>query len=138
MTRLRPRRQTHRARAGFTLVEALITLLLVAVVLPFVMKGVSASAQLGVLADRRAEAGALADTRLAEAMLTGEWEEGDSAGEFDPRVYGSEAGGYTWYLLVEDWQSKTAYREVTVIVTWLQAGQEQNVALSTVVYAEAL
>lgn len=138
MTPALGKKSRTRSCHGFTLVEALITLLLVAVVLPFVMKGVSASAQLGVLADRRAQAAALADTRLAEAMLTGEWDEGDSAGEFDPEVYGSETAGYTWYLLVDDWQSQTAYREVTVIVTWLQGGKEQNVALSTVVYAEAL
>lgn len=123
---------------GFTLVEALITLLLVAVVLPFVMRGVSASAQLGVLADRKAQAAALADTRLAEALIAGDWEDGDAGGTFDPEVYGSETAGYAWYLLVDDWENQTAFQEVTVVVTWQQRGKEQNVALSTVVFAEGL
>lgn len=131
-------RLRHRRRSGFTLVEALITLLLVTVLLPLVMKGVSSATQLGVLAERRSQAAALADTRLTESLIVGDWEEGDQAGEFDPEVYGSDADEFAWYLLVDDWNGLTTHKEVTVVVTWQQRGKEQIVSMATVVYSEAL
>ena len=132
------RRGTKRRRTGFTLVEALITLLLVAVLLPLVMKGVSSAAQLGVLADRRSQAATLADTRLTEAILAGDWEAGDQAGEFDPEVYGSDAEDFQWYLLVDDWNGLTSHKEVTVVVTWQQRNREQSMSMATVVFSEVL
>lgn len=131
-------RRTRRKTTGFTLVEALITLLLVTVLLPLVMKGVSSAAQLGVLAERRSQAAALADTRLTESLITGDWDEGDQAGEFDPEVYGTDADDFVWYLLVDDWNGLTTHKEVTVLVTWQQRGKEQTVSMATVVYSEAL
>ncbi|MFI4859633.1 MAG: prepilin-type N-terminal cleavage/methylation domain-containing protein [Phycisphaerales bacterium JB063] len=128
----------HRRNAGFTLVEALAALMLMAVVIPLVMRGVAMSAQVGVLADRRAQATMLADTRLTEAILNGEWEEGDSAGAFDEETYGSEAETFEWFLLVDDWNGQIAFKEITLIVTWQQRGEEQHVALATVVNAEGL
>lgn len=127
-----------RRRRGFTLVEALVTLMLMAVVLPLVMRGISTAAQLGSLADRRSQAAALADTRLTEAILAGDWEEGDQAGEFDPEVYGSDADDFQWYLLVDDWNGLTSHTEVTVVVTWHQRGEEQAVSMATVVFSEVL
>ena len=131
------RRSVHR-RSGFTLIEALITLLLVAVILPVVMRGIASAAQLGVLAERRSQAAALADTRLTETLITGDWEEGDAAGAFDPAVYGSDADDFQWFLLVDDWDNLTSHKEVTVVVTWQQRGKEQRISMATVVFSEAL
>ncbi|XAM00276.1 prepilin-type N-terminal cleavage/methylation domain-containing protein [Phycisphaeraceae bacterium D3-23] len=134
----RLRRIRRRSRRGFTLIEALAALMLMAVVVPLVLRGIALSAQVGVLADRRAHATMLADTRLTEAILNGEWEEGDSAGTFDPESYGSDAELYQWYLLVDDWNSQTAFKEVTLVVSWQQRGEEQIVSLTTVVNSEGI
>jgi len=134
----RRRAVLSRRRRGFTLAEALATLMLMAVVLPLAMRGISTAAQLGSLADRRSQAAALADTRLTEAVIAGDWEEGDQAGEFDPEVYGSDADEYQWFLLVDDWNGLTSHKEVTVVVTWQQRGKEQTLSMATVVFSEVL
>lgn len=126
-----------RSGRGFTLVEALAALVLVAVVLPFAMKAISGSAQLGVHADREARALELAETRLTEVMITRAWEQGGGTGAFDPLVFGSEADRYEWTLIVSDWEN-VSFKEVTVVVSWQQSGQTRDVDLTTVVYAEEL
>ncbi|MEM9414505.1 MAG: type II secretion system protein [Planctomycetota bacterium] len=132
-------RRAHRqSRGGFTLVEALAALTLMAIVVPLVLRGVAASAQIGVFADRRDHATMLADARLTEAILNGDWKQGDSAGTFDPASYGTDAEPFTWYLLVDDWNNQTAFKEVTLVVSWQQRGEEQHVALTTVLNSEGL
>lgn len=126
--------QTVLARRGFTLVEALASLMLVAVVLPFVIRGVSMSARNAAEADRKATAAMLAQTRLDEVVLSKSWELGDAEGEFD-EAYGKEAMRYTWDLTVGDWQS-TDYRELVLTVRWMRGEQERKVALTTVVNSE--
>lgn len=124
------------SRSGFTLIEALAALLLITIVLPVVMRAVVSSAQVGVLADRRAEAVTLADTKLAEVLLNRDWKFGDAAGDF-AEFYGDHARRYQWTLRIDDW-NETAFSQVTVKVLWLQRGQEQAIELATVVYAEGL
>ena len=124
-----------RNRSGFTLVEALASLLLVAMVLPFVMRGISLAAKAGAQADREATAVLLAQTVMDEVILTDTWTYGDADGEFD-EAFGREAERFTWVLTVNDWQS-TEFRELTVTVRWVQGGDEQSVDLKTVVYAGA-
>jgi type II secretory pathway pseudopilin PulG len=121
-------------RAGFTLVEALASLMLVAVVLPFVIRGVTMSARNAAEVDQRADAVMLAQTMLEEAMLAGAWQTGDVEGGFD-ETYGPDASRYTWALTVEDWQS-TDYRQLTMTVRWLRGQKEHSVAVSTVVNAD--
>lgn len=111
--------------------------MLVAIVLPFVMRAISGAAQVGVYADRKAQAQVLADTKLSEIIVTRAWEQGDDAGEFDPTLYGTDAEKYQWLVLIDDWEN-VSFNQVTVIVTWTQRGQEQSVSLGTVVYAEQL
>jgi len=126
-----------RRRSGFTLIEALAALMLVAVVLPFAMRAVGRSAQVGVHADREARALELADTKLTEVMITRAWEQGGSAGMFDPLVFGSDAERYEWTMMVNDWNN-VSFKEVTVVVSWEQLGKPRSVTLGSVVYGEAL
>jgi len=125
---------TNRARS-FTLVEALAALMLVAIVLPFVMRGITMSAKSASNADRRETALMLAQTQLDEAVLAEAWQFGGSEGVFDETL-GKEAERYTWALTINDWVS-TDFRELTMTVRWMQGMEEKTVQLKTVVYAGA-
>jgi len=130
----RTTKQRRARRHGFTLVEALASLMLVAVVLPFVIRGVAMSARNAAEADRRAEAVMLAQTKLEQAVLAGAWQTGDAEGNFDER-YGADAARYTWAMTAADWQG-TDYREVTMMVRWQRGQKEKSVAVATVVNAD--
>ena len=67
---------------GFTLVEALAALVLVAIVLPVAMRGVSLALTMASETTRRTEAMVLAEAKLAELLATGAWEDGDLDGDF--------------------------------------------------------
>lgn len=125
---------TNRAR-GFTLVEALAALMLVAIVLPLVMRGITTSAQAASQADRRETAMMLAQSQMEEAVLAQAWQFGDTEGVFE-EVHGPEAERYTWELTISDWLS-TDFRELTITVYWTQGVQAKRVELKTVVYAGA-
>lgn len=125
----------HRA-GGLTLLELLAALLLVAVVLPVVMRGLSMATQVGSIARFRGEALALAEAKLAEVIATQAWSTGDATGEFD-KAWIKHVDRYTWELLVDEW-SDTSMRHLTVNVHWTQRGREQTVSLATVVAVEEL
>lgn len=120
-------------RDGFTLVEALASLMLVAIILPFVIRGINLSARNAAHMDREATAIMLAQSQLEEVLITEDWQFGDAEGVFAEH-YGTEAQRYAWQLTVEDWQS-TDYNELTLSVRWSSGVGEQSVELKTVVYA---
>ena len=124
------RRSTH----GFTLIEALAALMLMAVVLPVAIQAISTASRLGSTTQRRALAMQLADTRMSEIILTGEWDEGDGVGEFD-ESYSDGATRYAWVLEVDDW-NQPEFKQLTLYVTWETTRGLQLVKLSTVVSAE--
>ena len=115
-------------RQAFTLVEALATLVLIAIILPVAMKGISLATSTAGLAKQRMEAAALAETTLAETMATGAWQDGDVNGDFEP-----DAAGYRWAVEVQDWEA-TTLKQVTVRVEWTARGTDRSVTLSTLVY----
>lgn len=122
-------------RGGFTLIEVLATLVLVAVVLPVVVRAMGASAQIGTWSQRRATAAALAEAKLGELVVTGDWELGDDEGDFDPEVYGRHADRFAWAFTSDEWNS-TSFEQLTLTVTWLDGFRDRSLALSTVVYVE--
>ena len=121
------------SRSGFTLIEALASLLLVAIILPFVIRGINLSARNAAHTDREATAIVLAQSQLEEVLITEDWQLGDAEGIFAEH-YGTEAQRYTWQLTVEDWQS-TDYNELTLSVRWSSGAGQRSVELKTVVYA---
>lgn len=129
MSTFNPKRKQH----GFTLVEALAALMLVAIILPFVIRAIGVSARNAAYSDREATAVMLAQSQLDEILITDAWQFGDTEGVFEDH-YGKDAKRYTWDLAVEDWQS-TDFNELTLSVRWLRGGDEQSVQLVTVVYA---
>ena len=118
---------------GFTLVEALASLMLIAVVLPLVIQGVNTAAKSAADYDRRATAMMLAQSQLEEAILAEAWTFGDTDGVFD-EVHGEEADQYTWTLAATDWGDGLNYQELTLTVIWNSGGEDQSLRLKTVVY----
>lgn len=117
--------------------EVLAALLLVVIVLPVIMGGLSTATQIGSLTRFRAEAVGLAESKLAEVIATGDWEYGDASGVFEPEQWGEDVSRYTWELTVSDWQDTTV-SEVRVDVIWEQRYEEQRISLVTLVGSEDL
>jgi len=110
-------------------VEILATFVLIALILPVVMEGLSLSMKLGVKSKRQVEAGALAETKLAELLLSGEYDNGDQSGDFD------DESDYKWSLEVADWEKEGSMQQLTMTVDWTDApGTDHSVELSTLVY----
>ncbi len=121
------RRGTAKA-AGFTLIEVMASLTLVAIVLPVAMKGVSMATGFAGSAKHRTEASSLAEAKLADLLATKEWQNGDLSGDFEP-----DWPGYRWVAEVREWEGETL-QEVEVRVLWMRRGRERSVSITTLGY----
>src|ERR1700733_2966996 len=85
------RRVRARCHSGFTLIEVLATLLLMAIVLPAIMHGFTLSTSAATTARHRTEAAALAESKLNELVGTNQWQNASQQGDFQP-----DWPDYTW------------------------------------------
>lgn len=108
--------------------EVLAAMVLLALVLPAVMKGISIATALASNCTRRIAASELAENRLAEAMLLKEWQNGSMKGNF-----GNEYPDYRWELDTAD-RNEPGLKQVQLSVKWQQRGYEREVCLTTLVY----
>ena len=69
-------------RRGFTLIEMLAALVMVAIVLPVLMQGVTMSMGAAGSVVERLQAAALAESKLTELLATNTWNQPDLEGEF--------------------------------------------------------
>ena len=124
--------RTNGRRTGFTLVECLASLLLIAIVLPAVMHGISIASSSASASRRRTEAAALASTKLNELVATNTWQSGSLSGDF-----GDEFPGYQWSAEVQDWPQEADLQQLDVHVTWGMGPAQRSVTLTTLVYSNA-
>ena len=111
-------------RRGFTLLEALIALLLMAVVLPLALGGVS---QVLRSVDRQGHletAQRLAESRLAGWMADGSWRTAAASGDFTD-VAGTDEDAedlhaFHWNLVTAPWRDGTL-TTLTLTVAWSDA-----------------
>ncbi|MBI1371549.1 MAG: prepilin-type N-terminal cleavage/methylation domain-containing protein [Phycisphaera sp.] len=142
------RGSARRAR-GFTFVEVLAAMLLMAIVLPVAMRGITLALRAESDAADRTEALMLAQSKLAELVATGDWQDGSLEGAFDETPSGESmhatdasaaddgpAGRFTWSAQVEDWLDSRV-SQLAVTVTWPSRGAERSVTLTTLVGTEA-
>lgn len=115
-------------RRAFTLIEALATLVLVGVVLPVAMRGVTVAMQGASRARHMTEATELARHKLTELSVTST-DPGSLNGSGD---FGADYPGYTWTSTTTD--RDYGMTEFTVTVAWKAQGQDQSVALSSMFY----
>lgn len=112
---------------GFTLLEVLATLVIIGIVLPAAMKGISLSIAAGALAKSNVEAASLADSKLKELVATNAWQGQASSGDF-----GSDWPDYRWTSMALN--RDEGLIEVDVEVVWIRRGLERSVVVSTLVY----
>lgn len=125
----RPRRGG--AAPGFTLIEVLAALLLLAIVIPVIMRGISLATAAGSLAKQRSDAYSLCESKLDELLATGQWQYGNLSGDFNP-----DYPKYRWSANVVDWTDPSV-EQLDVHVTWTRNGKDKDVVLSTLVYPNA-
>lgn len=139
-------------RRGFTLIEVLATIALLGIILPVAMQGVSIATGIASTARHRSEAGSLAQAKLNEIVVTGQYLNGGVlSGDF-----GTDWPEYRWEASLSDWAagyqvdtyvnnsststttSTTSYvppQQLDLRVTWRGRTGDQSVQLSTLVYA---
>lgn len=123
------RKKRKTAARGFTLIEILAALLLIGLVLPAVMKGISMVSMLASDSDHKYEALDLAESKLAEVLLEESWQSSSSlTGRFE-----NEYEDYEWVLDVSDW-TEAGVKQVDVVVHWQQRNRQREIQLSTLVY----
>ena len=114
-----------RPRRGFTLIEVLATMVLMAIVLPVTMQALSVSLGAASSARHTTEASGLAQAKLHELISTGQLN-ATSNGDF-----GTDHPGYRWEIgsVTRDYN----LTEITIRVLWQERGQEKQLTLSTLV-----
>lgn len=124
---------TRRRARGFTLVEVLATVALIAIVLPVAMYGIQLCMQTASAARRQAEAATLAQSKLQEltamaAVPTAAV--GNQSGDFSP-----DFPDYKWQATTSD--IDTNLEQLDVRVSWVARNQERELTVSTWVYQAA-
>ncbi len=114
-------------RNAFTLIEVLATLVLVAIVLPAVMQGMSMSMGAAALARDTIEAVQLADAKLNEIIAMDQTLTGASAGDF-----GTDYPQYQWS--VQSMQREQNLLEIELTVTWPWRNDQRSVTVSTLLF----
>ena len=118
-------KRTRHNLKGFTLIEVLATMVLMAIVLPVTMQALSVSLAAASSARHTTEASGLAQAKLNELISTGQMN-ATSNGDF-----GTDHPGYRWEIgsAARDYN----LTEVTIRVLWLERGQEKQLTVSTLV-----
>ena len=127
----RAKRSSNVERAGFTLAEVLAALVFMAIVIPVALQGMRIASRAGSVAERKATAMRLAERKLNELIVTGQWQ---SAAQRGTIREGYQT--YNWTLDSEPWAADSAMRLLTVHVVVPVQGQDYDVPLSTLVNAQ--
>lgn len=123
-------RVAKRAHAGFTLAEVLAALLFMAIVIPVAVQGLRIASRAGSVSERKAVGARLAERKLNELLVTGQWESAAQRGTVQEGLQ-----SYTWQLQSEPWSEDGTMRLLTLHVSVPVQGQDYDVHLSTLVDA---
>ncbi len=116
-----------RPARAFTLVEVLAALVLIAIVVPVTMQGVSVANRAGLMGQRRAAALRIAERVLHETVITAELMSASSSGA-------TAEGGqtYAWTLTSAPWPTD-AMTQLTVTVAFVVQGEAFEATASTLI-----
>lgn len=112
-------------QAAFTLAEVLAALVLMAIVVPVAMQGLSTASRAGILGQRKAEAARVAQRVLAELIVTGEVSDTSTGG-----TIAQDNTTYAWTLESTPW-TEDDMDVITVRVEFIVQGDTYDVSLST-------
>jgi len=113
---------------GFTLLEILATFVLIAIIIPVAMQGISLSIKMASWSKQHNQACSLAQTKLTELLITEDYLRGDLSGDFS-----SDEFGYHWRTELAEWTGPTL-KQLVLHVEWEDRQIENRVSLSTLVY----
>ena len=121
--------RSSRVRRGFTLVEVLATLVLIGIVLPVAMRGLTVALQATANSRNRVEAAQLASAKINELLVGRDVATFNASGDF-----GEEWPEYRWDSTGQagEWNLYT----VTVNVHWTERGQDRSLPLTTWIYPD--
>ena len=115
-------------RCGFTLPEVLAALVLISIVMPVAMRGLSMSLSAASHARYMTEATVLGEMKLNELIVYGEWTS-TTSGDFAP-----DWPQYSWKC--ESQARDFGLTEFELEVIWTEAGQERSLRIATLVHDE--
>jgi prepilin-type N-terminal cleavage/methylation domain-containing protein len=121
-----------RQKSGFTLIECMFAMFLMALVLPAVNLGIAAATRSAGTARHRSEAAGLAQSKLSELIANGQWNGGNLSGDF-----GVDWPEFKWQAVTQNWANDpqpVGMQELDVTVTWPASGPQQSVTVSSLVY----
>ena len=132
----------NRKPQGFTLVEVLAAMVLLAIVLPVAMRGISIAARAASISKHKTIAAQLGSSKLQEIVSTGLWQTTSNlSGDFT--LEGTEYQEYTWIAQLQPWTQRgvsqqdlqpQTLNELDLKVLWKSRGQDDSLTLSTLVY----
>ena len=110
---------------GFTLVEVLAAMALLAIVLPVVMRGTQIALRASSIARHEAEAASLGQAKLNEMIAEGTSKDG--SGDF-----GADWPDYRWEC--QSISNDLGVTEMDMTVTWNEGGQARSLKIATAQY----
>jgi prepilin-type N-terminal cleavage/methylation domain-containing protein len=116
--------QLQARRRGFTLMEVLVTMVLMGIVLPIALRAVSVARSAATTARRTSEAATLAQAKLSEIVASGDVAMFGLSGDF-----GQEWSAYQWAC--QTLTDAQGFTQVTLTVTWREQGRQRSFNLST-------
>ena len=139
---------THHPMAGergFTLLEVLLAIALLAIALPVLLGLRNFDLDLQSRATELTAATLLAQEKLLEVELAGQYSIGETLGEFSPLPLGSQtalqavprAVGYRWKRTIAPTPLEFV-REVRIKISWPRGEREESLEVSTYVLASRL
>jgi prepilin-type N-terminal cleavage/methylation domain-containing protein len=120
-------RQARCRHGGFTLVEVLVTIVLMGIVLPITMRAVTNALTAASHARHTAEASALAEAKLNEIVASGNPTTFGTSGDF-----GAEWPEYQWTC--QSVTDSNGFTQISLVVTWREGNRERTYNLSTLVW----
>lgn len=119
-----------RQAGGFTIVEVLAALMLIAIVLPTAVHGTLLCLDTAAHASMQARAASLAQAKLSELAATGQFDQAMQSGDF-----GEQWPQFAWMAIAEPWEDDRLV-QLDVSVVWTRRGREYDVTMSTLIYDE--
>jgi type II secretory pathway pseudopilin PulG len=121
-------------RAPFTFIEVLTAVVVVALIVPVAVQGINFARRLSGDDERLELAARLADEKLSELVVTGDWQDGEEEGTFE------DEPDYQWSVTTDDFSSEeiVSLTVVRVTVSFTDAVRPTSASLSTLVSSETV